>query len=194
MKEWCFNKKLFCVFKEWLHLHLHLHYTSMLVIQPKVMSNMKTEVYHLFSHVGEIPWLAKEQPASQEEHVFLLRREDRFWEKWSMLVKSYGKKISKKVKKKYSEGSQQKAFALLCIQEGKQHKEYYIMKLFFSLVFLLPVRYDCRNNVHHTYKHTTVPLLYMLLYSDSSLFPIHHPHFSCRKGFSLGKYFSHLFP
>jgi hypothetical protein len=104
------------------------------------------------------------------------------------------KKISKKVKKKYSKGSKQKAFALLCIQEGKQHKEYYIMKLFFSLVFLLLVKYDCRNNVHHTYKHTTVPLLYMLLYSDSSLFLIHHPHFSCRKGFFLGNVFPHLFP
>ena len=103
------------------------------------------------------------------------------------------KKISKKVKKKYSKGSKQKAFALLCIQEGKQHKEYYIMKLFFSLIFLLPVRYDCRNNVHHTYKHTTVPLFYMLLYSDSSLFLVHHPHFSRRKGFFLGNDFSHFF-
>jgi hypothetical protein len=102
------------------------------------------------------------------------------------------KNISKKVKKKYSKGSKQKAFALLCIQEGKQHKEYYIMKLLFSLVFLLPVRYDSRNNVHHTYKHTAVPLLYMLLYSDSSLFLIHHPHFSCRKKLSLGNDFSHF--
>jgi hypothetical protein len=99
------------------------------------------------------------------------------------------KYISKEVKKKYSKGSKQKAFAVLCIQEGKQHKEYYVMKLFFCLVFLLPVKYDCRNNIHRTYKHTIVPLLYMLLYSDSSLFLIHHPHFSCRKGFSLAKRF-----
>jgi len=39
---------------------------------------MKTEIYHIFLQDGRIPCLAKKHPASQEEHVFLLRHTDRF--------------------------------------------------------------------------------------------------------------------
>jgi len=53
-----------------------------------------------FSQDGGIPWVAKKHPASQEEHVFLLRRADRFWQKWSMLVKTFGKKKTKEGKGK----------------------------------------------------------------------------------------------
>jgi hypothetical protein len=76
-----------------------------------------------------------------------------------------------------------------------QHKGYYIMKLFPSLVSLFPSRYGCTEKKRRAYVwRCYVPSMIHVpyeLYSDSSLsYLISHLHFTRIKGLSLGNVFS----
>jgi hypothetical protein len=89
-------------------------------------------------------------------------------------------------KQRYSKGSKQKAFSLLCIQERGQHKGHYVMKLFCSLVSLLPSRYGCTEKERRAWYMYPIFWLLVISHLPSSLYP--YKRLVSRKRF-LSKFF-----